>query len=185
MPEIELIGRALARALLMIGVVVLPVYSAHADQDPWAGLAFLEGEWAAHTTGGSAQGHESGSYSFVKELKGHVLARHSQAAGACSGPKGFDCEHTDLLYVFQPMAGQPLKAIYLDNEGHVISYNVTAVAPQSAEFVSEPSTSGPQFRLSYQLTGKVMYGKFQMRMPGNDAWKSYLEWSGEKMTSEH
>jgi hypothetical protein len=32
----------------------------------------------------------------------------------------------------------------------------------------------------YELKGDVMFGKFQMHMPGQTEWKSYLEWSGAK-----
>jgi hypothetical protein len=28
------------------------------------------------------------------------------------------------------------------------------------------------------LKGAIMAGKFQMQMPGQTDWKSYLEWSG-------
>jgi len=32
----------------------------------------------------------------------------------------------------------------------------------------------------YELKDAVMQGKFQMRMPGQKDWKSYLEWTGSK-----
>jgi hypothetical protein len=108
-----------------------------------------------------------------------VLARHSEPA-ACKGPKAFDCIHSDLLYVYQEAEGQPLRAIYLDNEGHVIHYAVSTPDATTALFVSEASLSGPQFQLIYQLKDAVMSGKFQARMPGQADWKSYLEWSGGK-----
>jgi hypothetical protein len=150
-----------------------------APTDPWSALGFLEGTWAAHTQGGSAGAQSSGTYTFEPELKQHVLARHSTAA-ACKGPEVYDCEHSDILYVYQNAAGQPLRAIYFDNEGHVIHYAVSTPNSTTAIFISEPSSSGPQFRLVYELIGALMSGKFQMRMPGQVEWKSYLEWSGAK-----
>jgi hypothetical protein len=51
---------------------------------------------------------------------------------------------------------------------------------ERALFVSEASASGSQFQLVYKLKDGVMSGKFQMRMPGQADWKSYLEWSGAK-----
>ncbi len=140
-------------------------------------LAFLEGTWEAKTQGGSASAVSDGTYTFRKELSGHILARHSSAAG-CKGPADFNCDHHDLLYVYPD--GPALKAIYFDNEGHVIQYTVSTPAPNSAIFLSDPSIPGPQFRLTYQLNGAVMSGKFQIRMPGQTEWKSYLEWSGPK-----
>ena len=81
------------------------------------------------------------------------------------------------------MPGQPLKAIYFDNEGHVIHYNVTNPTPTTAVFLSDAAQPGPQFRLTYELKGESMSGKFQMKMPNQPDWKSYLEWSGPKQPS--
>ena len=76
------------------------------------------------------------------------------------------------------MPGQPLKAIYFDNEGHVIHYDVSTPTPTTVTFLSDPATPAPQFRLVYEKKDSVMFGKFQMHMPGQTDWKSYLEWSG-------
>lgn len=148
-------------------------------EDPWKALSFLEGTWDAHTQSGSAGAQGNGTYTFKPELKHHVLVRHSKL-GYCKGPKAYDCEHSDLLYIYQGAQGQPLSAIYLDNEGHVIHYTVSTPEATTALFVSEASPSGPQFQLIYQLKEGVMSGKFQLRMPGQADWKSYLEWSGAK-----
>jgi hypothetical protein len=150
-----------------------------ASGKPWKALGFLEGTWEAKTQGGAAGATAAGTYTFVMELGSHILARHSHNAG-CKGPADFDCEHSDLLYVYQDAAGQALKAIYFDNEGHVIHYDVSTPTPTSAVFVSDPSQPGPQFRLIYELKDAVMSGKFQTLMPGQTEWKSYLEWSGAK-----
>jgi hypothetical protein len=145
--------------------------------DPWQSLRFLFGTWEAKTQGGSAGASATGSYTFQLELRGHVLARHSASEG-CKGPDDFNCEHGDLLYVYQEDAGQPLKAIYFDNEGHVIHYDVSTPAPNTAVLVSAASQAGPQYRLIYELKGSVMLGKFELRMPGQSEFRSYLEWSG-------
>ena len=158
---------------------LLSAQTASTGDGPWNALRFLEGTWDAKTQGEASGVNATGTYSFRRELGGHVLARHSSAAG-CKGPADFDCEHTDLLYVYQDMPGQPPKAIYLDNEGHVIHYSVSTPTPTSAVFLSDPSVPGPQFRLSYELKGAIMSGEFQMRMPGKAEWTSYLEWSGAK-----
>jgi hypothetical protein len=147
--------------------------------DPWKALSFLEGTWEARTQGGKPGVNAAGTYIFRKELGGHILARHSSSAG-CKGPADFDCQHGDLLYVFQEATGQPLKAIYFDNEGHVIHYSVSNPSPASAVFLTDPAAPGPQFRLVYERKGAVMAGKFEMRMPGKKEWTSYLEWSGAK-----
>lgn len=147
-------------------------------QDPWQSIQFVEGTWEAHTAGGGAAAEALGWYSFTKELKGHVLARHGEVSG-CKPPKEFECQHTDLLYVYQELPGQPLAAIYLDNEGHVLHYEVSVPAADSVMFLSVDD-GGPQFRLTYHLENGVMSGKFQMRAPGQQDWNSYLEWSGKR-----
>lgn len=145
--------------------------------DPWKSLQFLIGTWEAKTQGGSAGAAGSGIYTFQPELRNHVLARHSDYE-ACKGPADFNCEHGDLLYVYQDAAGQPYRGIYFDNEGHVIHYDISTPTATTAIFLSDSSQPGPQFRLIYELKGSTMYGKFQMRMPGQAEFKSYLEWSG-------
>ncbi len=146
--------------------------------DPWQSLHFLEGTWEAKTSA-AAGPSASGRYTFIRELGGHVLARHSTSDPNCKGPASFDCAHGDLLYIFQDSPGQPPKAIYFDNEGHVIHYGVSLTAPETVTFLSEPSP-GPQFRLVYERQGTAMTGRFQMRMPGQNDWRSYLEWAGSK-----
>jgi len=154
---------------------------AQADQgNPWLALDFLQGTWAANAERGSAGAQSSGLYAFEYELKQHVLSRVSKSPVSCKGPATFDCEHSDLLYIYQDAEGQPLKAIYFDNEGHVIHYNVSTPDATTVVFLSDASGTGPQFRLMYQRKNLMMYGKFQMRMPGQEEWKSYLEWSGAR-----
>jgi hypothetical protein len=147
--------------------------------DAWKPLRFLIGTWNARTQGGAAGSASSGTYSFQLELGDHILARHS-SNGGCKGPANFNCDHGDLLYVYQDAPDQPHKAIYFDNEGHVIHYDVSTPSPSSVVFLSDSSQPGPQFRLIYELKGSTMYGKFQMRAPGQTEFSSYLEWSGEK-----
>jgi hypothetical protein len=170
-----------AGLFLLLAVPILaqnPAAPSHAE-DTFKSLRFLEGSWTA-TAQGNGGAAASGSYSFKLELGEHVLARHSHTDAACKGPATFDCEHGDLLYVFADAPGQPLKAIYFDNEGHVIHYDVSTPTPTTAMFVSEASQPGPRFRLVYELKGAVMSGRFQMQMPGATEWNSYLEWSGSK-----
>lgn len=148
-------------------------------QTVWKPFAFLIGTWEATTRAGSSGAAATGTYSFQPELKDHILARHSTNSG-CTGPEAFDCAHSDLLYLYRDAQDQSCKAIYFDNEGHVIHYNVSTPTPSTALFLSDPTQPGPQFRLIYERKGLTMVGKFQMRMPGQTEFKSYLEWSGAK-----
>jgi hypothetical protein len=164
--------------------LILPARAQNPTQaqtaNPFQQLSFLLGTWEAKTTNNPAI-TAAGTYTFRAELKGHILARYSaQNSAACKGPADFDCNHGDLLYIYTDAPGQPLRAIYFDNEGHVIHYNVSAPNSTTAEFLSDAAQPGPQFRLIYQLKDSIMSGKFQIRMPGQQDWKSYLEWSGAR-----
>lgn len=170
---------------LVFTLLAAPLASAQSGHDPFSSLSFLLGTWEAKTINNPAV-TAIGVYSFGTELKGHILARHTVAdSSKCKGPEDFNCEHSDLLYIYADPPGQPLRAIYFDNEGHVIRYSVTVPAPNSAEFLSDLSQPGPQFRLFYELKGSVMSGKFQIRMPGEQDWKSYLEWTGSRKQTQN
>jgi hypothetical protein len=173
---------AAAVSLLALPFISLPAMAQSpvaTKPDAWLALSFLEGTWDAKTAGSSGV-DSAGSYTFKRELDGHILARHSRTDAGCKGPDSYDCEHGDLLYVYEEAPGQPLNAICFDNEGHVIHYDVSTPAPGAVVFLSELSHPGPQFRLAYELKDSVMSGRFQMRMPGQTDWRSYLEWSGRR-----
>ena len=74
--------------------------------------------------------------------------------------------------------GSTARAVYFDNEGHVIHYAVSVPKPGTVLLFSDPAAPGPQFRLSYEFHDGVMAGKFEMRMPGQADFASYLQWSG-------
>jgi hypothetical protein len=147
--------------------------------DPWAAVRFLIGSWEAKTTGGVAQAQSSAGYSFRLELREHVLARHTRN-GSCTAPEDFDCQHSDLLYLYPESGGQQLKAIYFDNEGHVIHYDVSTPKAGTVVFLSDAAQAGPQYRLTYTLLDGVMCGQFEIKMPGQAEFTSYLEWSGHQ-----
>src|SRR3974390_1106025 len=135
--------------LCLISIVMaLPVAPSFAQSasDPWKELAFLEGTWEAKTAGNRPV-TASGTYTFTMEHRNHILARHSTNDAGCKAPADFNCEHSDLLYVYQDAPKEPLKAIYLDNEGHVIHYNVSVPDATTAPFLSDSSEHGPPFPL--------------------------------------
>jgi hypothetical protein len=149
------------------------------NTDPWVGVRFLIGSWEAKTTGGVAQAQASAGYAFRLELRDHILARHTRS-GSCIAPDDFDCQHSDLLYIYPGGNGFALQAIYFDNEGHVIRYDLSTPKPNAVVFLSDPAQPGPQYRLSYELLEGVMNGKFELKMPGQADFTSYLEWSGKR-----
>ncbi len=135
--------RALALSLLLPGLAL------SASPDPFAGLAFLVGEWTATGGGGKPGEGVQGGFTIRPDLGGAVLVRRNRAEYAPRPGQARGEVHEDLM-VIHPEGGA-LKATYFDNEGHVIRYAVTAEGGR-AVFESEPGP-GPRFRLVYQRTG--------------------------------
>jgi hypothetical protein len=166
---------------LLLACACCPLAFTQSSANPhatWKPLNFLLGTWEAKTGGQKVQA--AGNYTFQLELNGTVMARRSDLA-SCKGPADFDCNHGDMLYLFHDAAQGPgdtgIRAIYFDSEGHVIHYLVSLPTPTTAVFQSVAGP-GPQFRLTYELAGNQMKGKFQVEPPGSATYQTYLEWSG-------
>jgi hypothetical protein len=163
-------------AFCLLLICPLPIQAQ--PPDPFAGLKFLLGTWEAKTAAtGSAAATVLGTYTFQTDLGGTVITR-TGSLDSCKGPASFDCQHHDSLTIYRDMGDPVLHALYADNEGHVLHYNIST--PDATTVVFLTTAPGPKFRLTYHLEGGVMSGKFQMEPPGATEFKSYLEWSGTK-----
>ena len=75
------------------------------------------------------------------------------------------------------------RAIYFDNERHVINYSVTPTTTPAvgAVFLSDEAQGVPRFRLTYTMTGpKTAKIAFEMQPPGATDFKPYLEGSATR-----
>jgi hypothetical protein len=149
-------------------------------ESSWEPYRFLIGDWVGEGTGQPGQG--SGEFSFRLDLRDKVLVRKNHAEyPATSGRPGL--VHDDLMVVYRSDDEGPAKAIYFDNEGHVIHYTATVSNDhRTITFLSDASTSAPRFRLSYarEGEGKVRI-QFEIAPPGKpDAFKTYLEGSARR-----
>ena len=138
--------------------------------DAFAPVRFLVGEWRGE--GDGKPGAATGAATFLFELEGKALVRRNHAdAVPTSGKPGF--HHEDLMTIFAE--GGQLKALYLDNEDHVIRYLVTGT-PEGAVFTSEPGP-GPRFRMTYQRkTESLATLRFEFAPPGKpEAFSTYIE----------
>ncbi len=136
-------------------------------EDSWTSFAFLLGNWDA--SGGGAPGESKGKFSFRTDLDGRVLVRRNES----SSPSG---HHEDLMVIYRA-APSAVRAIYFDNEGHVINYSVTAgEAPPEATFLSDETAGAPRFRLTYRVNQDgTMKVAFEIAPPGAAQFKRYLE----------
>ena len=126
----------------------------------------LIGEWRAD----NAAGGGSGVCGFHFDLSECVIVRTNHAQLSQSA-----AVHDDLMVISPDRAPEKGKAIYFDNEGHVIDYTAEWTADgNTLTFVSKPG-AGPRFRLIYKRESpETMNVSFEMAMPGQgDAFKPY------------
>ena len=156
-------------ASMLIAVPLLAQAPAPAP-DAFAPLRFLLGTWVG--AGGGRPGQVSGEATFSLELGGHALIRRSWAETPAAAGRPAS-RHEDRIAIY-PEGGQ-LRALYLDNEGHVIHYAVTA-SPDGVVFLSAPGP-GPRFRLVYRRTGaETVSLSFDIAPPGKpDVFTTYLQ----------
>lgn len=165
------------RCVLAVCLLFLVGGSVRAEgkDDPWAAFRFLLGDWVG--VGDGKPGAGSGSFSFAPDLDGKVLVRknRNQIPAAKDRPA---VNHEDLLIVYRGTDGKRNKAIYFDNEDHVINYTVTASDDgKSLTFLSDPAPSQPRFRLTYNQQKDGTVGiKFEIAPPGKaEEFKTYVE----------
>ena len=144
-------------------------------EEGWGALDSLVGAWTGEGQGQPGTG--SGDFTFQRELSGKVLVRRSQADyPAAQGRPAV--HHEDLIVVYQDQAGAFPRAVYFDSEGHVIRYAVRAsAAGDTLEFLSEPDSAAPAYRLRYVRTGPgLMRITFDIAPPGKPGeFRQYLQ----------
>ncbi len=163
----------LAAALLATGSLAA-AGRAYAEEG-WGALDSLVGAWTGEGQGQPGMG--GGDFTFQKELGGRVLVRRSRADyPAAQGRPAV--HHEDLLVVYRDQGGSSPRAIYFDSEGHVIRYAVRAsAAGDTLEFLSEPDSAAPAYRLRYVRTGPgLLHLTFDIAPPGKPGeFRQYLE----------
>ncbi len=163
-------------AMFVLAALVFAGPQAPAQKpDVWAPYRFLVGTWTGAAKG--QPGNTMGTATFAFELDGRILVRKSRTEVPASA-RGPAYVHEDRLVVFREAPGQPMRAIYWDNEDHTIEYDVSA-APDGkvVTLVSKAQPSTQRFRLVYtQLDSSRVDVKFEMAPPGSpDAFTVYLE----------
>lgn len=147
-------GPVMKTILLMPLLLLLcAAHMAHAQAPDslWHPFEYLVGEWIGE--GDGSGGQNSGTATFAFDLEKHVLVRKNHALQpAMNGrPAGV---HDDLMMIFHEQ-GRGMRALYVDNESHVIRYDIrVSAAGDTLEFLSERQPGAPRFRLLYARTGE-------------------------------
>lgn len=147
--------------LLLPGVLAL---AAGGDvPDPWGPARFLLGSW---TTAGAAKAEEgTGTASFSLELDANVIVRRNRVEFPPREPGKAPSVHEDLLVIYPQGGG--FRAIYFDNERHVIEYAVTFAGDEAA--FETANDDGPRFRLLYRLLpDRTLASEFYIAPPGKE-----------------
>jgi len=163
---------------LFLSLVISINLSAQQNTDVWSKWKFLIGTWEGEGNGQPGKG--SGNFSFQKDLDGKILIRknHSEYPATADKPATV---HDDLLIIYPDTSGNPTKAIYFDNESHVINY-IISYPDSSIVFTSAISADSPRFRLTYTKNdSNTVNIKFEIAFAQKpEDFKTYLEGKGIK-----
>ena len=142
----------------------------------WGKWSWLVGEWAGEGSGQPGQG--GGTFTFKPGLDDKILIRESHSLYFASETKA-KVIHNDLMIIYPDYAGNPVKAIYFDNEGHTINYTIT-YAEGEITLTSDKTQNVPIFRLSYSLIeNDLVNTKFEMSADGVK-FTTYIEGRSKK-----
>jgi hypothetical protein len=162
---------------LLLAILLLCPFACSADD--WGAMQYLVGNWTGE--GGGAPGQGVGGFSFEPDLHGKILVRKSRAEyPATKDRPAF--EHDDLMIVYRELddraEGAP-RAIFFDNEDHVIRYDITMFGDRII-FTSEPVHDNPQYRLTYtRVNADSLRIKFEIALPGK-GFATYLDGSAKR-----
>ena len=166
--------------LACIFVLIAPARAQQSNELNWDAFRFLLGEWIGEGSG--KPGEASGGFSFSFDLEKKILVRRNYANYPATKDKPA-YSHTDLMIIYQEAATNVTRAIYFDNEGHVINYAVAFSNDDTRlVFTSEPSASAPRFRFTYYkpTDGRLTF-EFEIAPPGKPgAFAKYVQGSAHR-----
>jgi hypothetical protein len=153
------------RMIVVLGIALLTGISVTLGQQDstWESWDWLVGDWVGEGSG--APGEAAGWFSVHPLLDRRILMRkgHAEYPESTGKPRVI---HDDLLIIYADPAGQPSKAIYFDNEGHVINYSISYPG-KSIVLTSDRVENIPVFRLTYSvLDSDGVKVKFEMSKDG-------------------
>jgi len=159
--------------LIIILMGALNNFFSQSTKTDWSPLQLLIGEWTGEGSG--APGEAVGSSVFSFDLQNTVLIRKSYADYPAANNRP-EFRHDDLMVIYQE--NKSIKAIYFDNEGHVIKYSVSLSKDlDTITFVSDINPAVPRFRLTYTKSKEnTMKISFEFAPPGKpEEFSKYLD----------
>jgi hypothetical protein len=164
--------------LALIATFLVLTAICYGQQNPnWDKWSWLMGEWKGE--GGGQPGQGGGTFSFSFDLDKNIIVRksHSEYPATDNKPKII---HDDLMIIYFDGSDSSTKAIYFDNEGHIIYYSVV-YTDKSITLTSLKAPNTPTFRLTYDLPENEMINtKFEMSRDGVN-FMTYIEGKSKKI----
>jgi hypothetical protein len=129
-------------------------------------LQILIGSWSSPVSGQPGQGI-AGWTTFSYDLDKRVIVRKSRAEFAPGPGETKGLVHDDLLVIYQQSGEPQIRAIYFDNEGHIIHYTLSF--PEKQPGVVFESEASPRARLVYKVAeDDTLVTEFSVAAPGGE-----------------
>ncbi len=178
-------ARAAALIAASLAVVLLSPFvraqqaPAKASGPAWDRFAFVLGDWVGDEGGNPGQG--TARFSFACDLERRILVRknHNEFPATASRPAFV---HDDLLIIYPE--GGAMRAVYFDNEDHVIHYTLEEPGDaKSFVLVSDKTPGAARFRLVYAAAAVDRITiRFEMAPPDKpDAFALYLQGTAHRV----
>jgi len=157
-----------------------PSRAGRQDKDAWGPLRFLVGTWTGRGSGKPGEA-TSAVASFAFDLDKQILVRKNRAEFAPKPGEKKAEVHEDLMVIYPAPGSSGFRAVYFDNEGHVINYTISFPGKKSSAVLeSEASDKAPRFRLVYEPgPDGALNNEFLIAPPGG-TFKSYVKGTMKK-----
>lgn len=134
----------------------------------------LIGDWTGD--GGGQPGSAIGRTSYRFEVGDRAIVRRNRADVAASAGRPASV-HEDLLVIYAGSKPGEARALYVDNEDHVIHYSAAWSADgKTLTFVSDAMPTATRFRMTYRIQSADQHVlDFDIAPPGSpDGFKPYV-----------
>jgi hypothetical protein len=169
------------RLILSAILTVLTIACSGQQNAIWDKWNWLMGEWKGE--GGGEPGQSGGTFSFGFDLDKKIIVRKSHSEYPATNNKP-EVIHDDLMIIYPDGKQEPSKAIYFDNEGHIINYSIS-YENGAVILTSDKAGNAPLFRLTYTLIENNMVNtKFEMSQDGL-IFIIYIEGKSKKIKFGH
>jgi hypothetical protein len=120
---------------------------------------WLIGEWKDNSS--RQPGQASYTFTFTFDLDRKIIVRKTNSSQQDITGK-YNFIHQDLMIIYPDQTGKPDKAIYFDNEGHIINYKISFEG-KSIVFKNYDIGNNRVYRLTYTLNdNQTINRKFEL-----------------------